>query len=64
MDEHGTLDLSHLLSEGMVAIILPEARYIIMLMPYGGFTTGIVAVFMINGAEGGSGDRAALCHFR
>ena len=31
----------------MVATILSATRYIIMLMPYGGFTIVIVAVFMM-----------------
>ena len=46
-DEHGNLDLSHVESGGMVATILSVARYIIMLALYGGFTTVIVAVFMM-----------------
>ena len=47
-DEHGNLDLSHVESGGMVTTILSVARYIIMLALYGGFTTVIVAVFMMN----------------
>ena len=46
-DEHGNLDLSHVESGGMVATILSVVRYIIMLAFYGGFTTVIVAVFMM-----------------
>ena len=48
-DEHGNLDLSHVESGGMVATILSVVRYIIMLAFYGGFTTVIVAVFMMKG---------------
>jgi len=50
-DEHGNLDLSHVESGGMVATILSAARYIIMLALYGGFTTVIVAVFMMKGPK-------------
>merc|ERR1719353_212698 len=50
-DEHGHLDLSHVESGGMVATILSAARYIIMLALYGGFTTVIVAVFMMKGPK-------------
>jgi hypothetical protein len=50
-DEHGNLDLSHVESGGMVATILSVARYIIMLALYGGFTTVIVAVFMMKGPK-------------
>ena len=48
-DEHGNLDLSHVESGGMVATILSVVRYIIMLAFYSGFTTVIVAVFMMKG---------------
>merc|ERR550514_2728819 len=50
-DEHGNLDLSHVESGGIVATILSAARYIIMLALYGGFTTVIVAVFMMKGPK-------------
>merc|ERR1719353_634087 len=50
-DEHGNLDLSHVESGGIVATILSVARYIIMLALYGGFTTVIVAVFMMKGPK-------------
>lgn len=35
----------------MVVMILPAARYTVMLLPYGGFTTSIVAVIMMNGPK-------------
>ena len=46
-DEHGNLDLSHVESGGMVTTILSVARYITIIALYGGFTTVIVAVFMM-----------------
>ena len=46
-DEHGNLDLSHVESGGMVTTILSVARYITIIALYVGFTTVIVAVFMM-----------------
>jgi len=50
-DEHGDIDMSKVQIGGMGAMILTAIRYIIMLALYGGFTTVIVAVFMMKGPK-------------
>ena len=50
-DEHGNLDLSHVESGRIVGMVLPATHYIITLVPYDGFITVFVAVFMVQGPK-------------
>ena len=51
VDEHGHLDMSKVQTGGVAAMVLSAIRYIIMLALYGGFTTVIVGIFMMEGPK-------------
>ena len=63
-DEHENLDVSHVASGRIVAMILSAAHFDIMLMLYDGFITVIGAVFMMQGPQEMWGERMAGCHLR
>merc|ERR1719265_310124 len=51
VDEHGHLEMSKVQTGGVAAKVLSAIRYIIMLGLYGGFTTVIVGIFMMEGPK-------------
>merc|ERR1719261_2191418 len=49
IDENGDVDMSGMKAPGIPGMVLTVFRYTLMLMLYGGFTTVIVGVFMMEG---------------
>jgi hypothetical protein len=48
-DEQGNFDLSHAESGRIVGLIVPTTHYLITMVLNGGYVTGILTVFMVQG---------------